>query len=445
MKLKKSIKTLLISSAAALAIVGCGSSDNSAPGVPLTPTTLTGTFIDAPTQGLSFQTATQNGFTDASGHFKYIAGEEVEFKLGNLSLGKAPAVALVTPYTIAENNDTATNIALLLQNFDGDRSNGGVLDLSKLKDFSFTLSDFNLSVSPATIKGKIQVLFADASFTSFRDNTNNTVLDETAVKTSMDTYIKENSTKFDKKFTQDYLDTVDFYMVDDEDGAQRMRFRGSERQVVGDGDSSATGGFNANFDTPADFYTTSGKLIDGNLEINFGQASNTLTVLSQITSITDDAIYVTSKVTKSTIASLPVGLTKNETWYTNKNAAIKNTITTQFGFGEEAIKGKDFYVFFEDAASYKQFNVHFSDTTQSFTFNNLLEGGSVENQYTIDNNGSINWTEDNGINQFNVLSTTGTYIVVHAQTTLAERVTDPLGNLNMYFTKEDMLTAYNNR
>jgi len=187
MKISKYLKVSIAGiTALTLGLSGCGNSDDST----TNNNTQTGTFVDAPVQGLHYSTATQDGYTDASGTFKYVTGEIVEFKLGNLSLGKATAGNLVTPYTISDNNDTAINIALLLQNFDGNRSNNGILDLSKLKDYNFTTSEFNLSATPATMKAKIETIFADNNFATYRDNTNNTVLGETDVLINMNTYIK---------------------------------------------------------------------------------------------------------------------------------------------------------------------------------------------------------------------------------------------------------------
>lgn len=161
---------------------------------------LTGTFADAPVQGLYYKTTTQSGFTDADGHFKYLAGEKVEFKLGNLILGKGVAGVLVTPYTISENNDTATNIALLLQNFDGNRSNSKVLDVSKLKDANFT--DVNLSVSTDDMETKINNLFNNPRFSSYISEP---VIDASKAKTVMDNYIKAQQTNYIYKLKESDL------------------------------------------------------------------------------------------------------------------------------------------------------------------------------------------------------------------------------------------------
>ena len=215
MKTSKYLKLSIAGiTALTLGLSGCGSSDDDTS----SSATQTGTFVDSPVQGLHYQTATQNGFTDASGTFKYVTGETVEFKLGNLSLGKAIAGNIVTPYTISDNNDTATNIALLLQNFDGNRSNAGILDLSKLQDYNFSTSDFNLSATPATMKAKIETIFADNSFATYRDNTNNTVLGETDVVTNMNTYIDSLPTYTEDTSTAGINDIVGktFYSIDTE-------------------------------------------------------------------------------------------------------------------------------------------------------------------------------------------------------------------------------------
>ena len=78
-----------------LAMTGCssdGSSDSSGGGA--TATTEEGTFVDSPVMGLHYKTDTQDGYTDAKGTFKYESGEEVEFFLGDLSLGKVKEVQL---------------------------------------------------------------------------------------------------------------------------------------------------------------------------------------------------------------------------------------------------------------------------------------------------------------------------------------------------------------
>jgi len=180
--------SLLMLSALSIGFVGCGGGGSST-----FSEIQTGTFVDAPVEGLSYKTATQSGFTDAQGHFKYKDGESIEFKLGTLVLGKGKADSFVTPYTISNNTTTAINIALLLQNFDSNRSNTQVLNVSKLKDYNFTDDDFNLSATSTDIEDKLQILYADNNFEKYRDR-NNTLLTATEVKNNMDDYIQTLST-----------------------------------------------------------------------------------------------------------------------------------------------------------------------------------------------------------------------------------------------------------
>ena len=185
--MNKKLLSLAVVSALSIGFSGCGSSSDSSPAV------VEGTFVDAPVYGLSYKTATQDGFTDASGKFKYIAGETVEFKLGNLSFGTVTAGALMTPYTMAGDTNTsapsttATNIAMLLQSFDSNRSNGNILDLSKLKEYTFT--DVNLSVTTNDMTTKLTNMFADNNFSTFRDTSINAIVSATNANNAMKTYV----------------------------------------------------------------------------------------------------------------------------------------------------------------------------------------------------------------------------------------------------------------
>ena len=185
----------------ALGFSGCGSSssdDDDNNNNSSSDNTETGTFVDAPVKGLKYVTTTQNGFTNDKGEFKYKAGEKVEFKLGNLSLGKVEAGGLITPYTIAgvtngTDNDLSTNIALLLQNLDANRSNTSVLDLSKLKDFNF--SDINLSVDTTTMEAKLSNKLTAGDFDNFIDKENKKLLDSATVKEVMKTFVQKQESE----------------------------------------------------------------------------------------------------------------------------------------------------------------------------------------------------------------------------------------------------------
>ena len=182
---------------AGLMFVGCGGGSSS--GGSSTPTVSTGTFIDAQVKGLHYKTATQEGDTNEAGEFKYLAGETIEFKLGNLSLGSVSADALITPYTLAGDtdisnpSDKAVNIALLLQNFDADRTDG-MLDVLKLKDMD--LSTFSLTDTPLNNEGKISTKFADNNFVTTSGVLTPTLIDAQTAKTNLKNNVALSAIKY---------------------------------------------------------------------------------------------------------------------------------------------------------------------------------------------------------------------------------------------------------
>jgi len=179
-----------------IGIVGCGGGGGSnSSTTPSTTATKIGQFIDAPVEGLHYQTATQDGYTDAQGHFKYKDGESVEFQLGTLSLGNSEAKDVLTPYDITDDNNTAINIALVLQNFDANQSNKDTIDLSNLRNYNFSENDINLSASHNDLKNELANLIASSSLPGLVDM-NYQPIDETTAKNNMDnwnTYTQEGT------------------------------------------------------------------------------------------------------------------------------------------------------------------------------------------------------------------------------------------------------------
>lgn len=127
MKRAKQLALMLaVGSLGAFTLGGC-SSDS--------PGTQTGYLYDDQVAGLEFTTASQSGVTGSDGSFKYLPGEKVTFKLGNLTIGKAVdgavAVTLFDLATSSQNadgspSDEVKKMAVLLQSLDsdGDPNNG---------------------------------------------------------------------------------------------------------------------------------------------------------------------------------------------------------------------------------------------------------------------------------------------------------------------------------
>jgi para-nitrobenzyl esterase len=117
-------------------------------------TPLTGVFVDAPVEGLNYQTETMSGITDGNGTFKYHVGETVTFMIGDLMLGSAAGSDIMTPIDLVpgavdETDPTVTNICRLLQSldWDGDLSNGIMITDTMRSEISGRMIDFTKDVS----------------------------------------------------------------------------------------------------------------------------------------------------------------------------------------------------------------------------------------------------------------------------------------------------------
>ncbi|WP_345985985.1 putative metal-binding motif-containing protein [Sulfurimonas sp. HSL-1656] len=96
--------------------------------------TVTGQFIDAPVQGLSYACSSGTaGTTDAGGGYTCPDGDTVTFSVGAVSIGTVTAESgPVVPYSFfPADTVAAVNLARLLQSLDGDGDpNNGLIDLN---------------------------------------------------------------------------------------------------------------------------------------------------------------------------------------------------------------------------------------------------------------------------------------------------------------------------
>lgn len=131
-----------------IGLSGCGGGGSSST---QTAAINTGTFIDAPVQGLSYSTATLSGTTDANGHFKYKNGEKVTFEIGKLVLGTVDAKKTITPLTLAGDTNVsnpspkAVNIARILQSFDANTSDTSKIVIPDALNKDLNITDVNWS------------------------------------------------------------------------------------------------------------------------------------------------------------------------------------------------------------------------------------------------------------------------------------------------------------
>ena len=88
-----------------------------------------GRLIDAPVEGVSYQSGSLAGITGSSGEFQYEVGNTIRFFIGDIALGRAVmGGSVITPLDLVVDGATDTpaviNIARLLQSLDSDPGDG---------------------------------------------------------------------------------------------------------------------------------------------------------------------------------------------------------------------------------------------------------------------------------------------------------------------------------
>ena len=88
-----------------------------------------GRLIDAPVEGVSYQSGALAGITGSSGEFQYEVGNTIRFFIGDIALGRAVrGKSVITPLDLVVDGATDTpaviNIARLLQSLDSDPGDG---------------------------------------------------------------------------------------------------------------------------------------------------------------------------------------------------------------------------------------------------------------------------------------------------------------------------------
>ncbi len=112
--MRKSLVWALVCITVAVGFISCGGGGDTPPSGDSggnNIVTLYGQFIDAPVEGLTYSSGTVTGKTDGTGMFKYISGQNVSFKVGDIILGEATGQSLITPLDLvkkARNDVNAT-------------------------------------------------------------------------------------------------------------------------------------------------------------------------------------------------------------------------------------------------------------------------------------------------------------------------------------------------
>ena len=120
--MKKRILVVGILPFVSFLFLGCGGGGGTS-GSSAQATLNTGIFVDSRVEGLEYNSKSKSGKTDSNGYFTYKSGEEVSFKLGNITLGKAVSDitdGVITPRDIVDNNVSEVEILRILQSLDED-------------------------------------------------------------------------------------------------------------------------------------------------------------------------------------------------------------------------------------------------------------------------------------------------------------------------------------
>jgi hypothetical protein len=136
---------------------------------------LAGRFLDGPVEGLEWETPSGTGTTDAAGTFFYRPGERIDFWVGDIWLGQAPAAPLLTPLDLVPggadlDHPVAINLARFLQTLDADgfpengiRISAPVHEAAEALDIDFSLAVDIFDRTPA-LTALLAAAGADGAF-----------------------------------------------------------------------------------------------------------------------------------------------------------------------------------------------------------------------------------------------------------------------------------------
>ncbi len=165
----------------AVLLSACSDDDNDVAPTPTptpapapTPTPIevkTGTLVGI--AGVSYDSVSQKGTTDASGQFKFKAGETVTFKLGSIDIGSAKAGDTLLLKSLnngitAEGNlsNSSINRAVLLQTLDSDSDNSNGIQISAAHIEALKSVTLAFDSEPTAFSAQFVKVLSDAKITA---------------------------------------------------------------------------------------------------------------------------------------------------------------------------------------------------------------------------------------------------------------------------------------
>jgi hypothetical protein len=162
---QKNILSIVTSLVTAIVLGACSGGGGSSSD-PVTATTVTGQFIDAPVQGLGYLCSSgKRDKTNSNGEYICNVGDNVTFFIGSVNLGTVAAQsAAITPYTLFPNNvDAAINLARLLQSLDTDTADAVISVDTVLEANIPTTTDFTATSFETSMEAALGITLVSAS------------------------------------------------------------------------------------------------------------------------------------------------------------------------------------------------------------------------------------------------------------------------------------------
>lgn len=141
------MKKALFSLALSTLLVACGGGSD---GTGSSNTTKIGVLTDGPVAGASYVINGVTKKTNSAGEFEYRDGDQVEFLIGNISIGTVPAGERVTPVELSEDKDASylVNLLIFLQSLDSDGDHEDGIQIPD--NISFTGANNNINFNQST-------------------------------------------------------------------------------------------------------------------------------------------------------------------------------------------------------------------------------------------------------------------------------------------------------
>ena len=155
-------RTTLTGAAVAL-LAACGGGGGGSDDPPPPPPIVSGEFIDAPVQGLRWESGQLSGTTNAEGAFEYREGDTVSFYLGDIPLGESEGFRVIIPVDIVEgaqniDNPQVLNIARLMLTLDDDANASNGIEITPVVSDLTAGETIDFAVSTQQFTSDTQVL-----------------------------------------------------------------------------------------------------------------------------------------------------------------------------------------------------------------------------------------------------------------------------------------------